>query len=217
MKPWDQKPPEYITGKATFCGREFFVSPDVLIPRIETEEIIRHCEEHATKQSSLIADIGTGCGCIGITLSSELPNAQIYLSDISDRALTIARKNSTRETILKSNLFEDYPKDISFDIIVANLPYIPSTRIKRLPGSVKDFEPILALDGGPDGILLINKLLSQIPDHLKKDGLAIFEIDDTHSLKSFIIPKGFKASIKKDQFGKNRFLVIKGVPKITAR
>jgi release factor glutamine methyltransferase len=208
MAPWDQKPPEYITGKATFCGREFFVSPDVLIPRVETEEIIRHCEEHATKQSFFIADVGTGCGCIGITLAKKFPNSTVYLSDISEGALKIARKNSCQEIIIQSDLLENYPKTL-FDVIVANLPYIPTKRIKKLSGSVKDFEPHLALDGGPDGTLLINRLLKQLPAHLKPGGLAILEIDDTHTLKSFRIPPSFKAQIRKDRFGRNRFLVLR--------
>jgi release factor glutamine methyltransferase len=206
--PYDGKPTEYITGQATFCGQNFYVSPAVLIPRIETEEIIRHCEEFMTKQSSLVADVGAGSGCIGITLARKFPKATVYLSDISEKALEIARKNSKNEIIIKSDLLESYPKDLLFDVIVANLPYVKTSRIPFLSGSVKDFEPHLALDGGLKGTTLINKLLSQLSKHLKPTGVAILEIDDTHTLKSFKIPSGFLASIKKDNFGRSRFLVL---------
>lgn len=202
-------PSEYITKKAIFCGREFFVSPDVLIPRIETEEIIDLVLRHSARvQNLLIADVGTGCGCVGITLANKFPEAVVYLSDISDKALEIARRNANQEIILKSDLLENYP-EILFDVIVANLPYIPTKRIPRLLASVRKYEPHLALDGGPKGTTIINRLLAQLPKHLKPGGLAILEIDDTHTLKSFKLPKDFKGEIKKDQFGRNRFLIIK--------
>ena len=91
---------------------------------------------------------------------------------------------------------------------MANLPYIPSRRISKLDSSVKDYEPHLALDGGPNGAILINQLLSQLPTHLKPGGLAILEIDDTHTLKKFQIPNSMSAEIIKDQFGRNRFLIV---------
>lgn len=201
-------PDEYVTGRAKFYGRDFIVSPDVLIPRIETEEIIPMVLRHSGRvQDLLIADIGTGSGCLGITLAEKYPEATVYLSDISDKALKIAQKNATREIILKSNLLENYP-DILFDIIVANLPYIPTKRIPRLLAAVRKYEPTLALDGGPKGVTIINRLLAQLPKHLKLSGLAILEIDDTHTVKSFKVPKVFKAKIKKDQFGRNRFLIL---------
>ena len=199
-------PDEYVLGKAKFYGQDFFVSPDVLIPRVETEEII-DIVCHPAGWRGLIADVGTGSGCIGITLGHKFPQATVYLSDISDKALEIARKNATQEIILKSNLLENYP-DILFDVIVANLPYIPTKRILRLLAAVRKYEPILALDGGPKGTTIINRLLSQLPKYLKPTGIAILEIDDTHTLKSFKIPKVFKAEIKKDQFGRNRFLIL---------
>ncbi len=195
-------PDEYVTGTAKFCGRKFFVSPNVLIPRVETEEIIA-----MIPSANLIADVGTGSGCLGITLATKFPQATVYLSDISKKALVVARKNATREIIIKSDLLKNYP-DIIFDVIVANLPYIPTKRIPRLLAAVRKYEPTMALDGGLKGTTIINRLLSQLPKHLKPTGMAILEIDDTHTLKSFNIPKNFKAEIKKDQFGRNRFLVL---------
>jgi methylase of polypeptide subunit release factors len=107
-----------------------------------------------------------------------------------------------------------------FDLIVANLPYIPSRRIKNLPSSVKDFEPHLALDGGKGGVESINRLIAQLPRYLKPEGVAILEIDDTHTLRKFKTPPAspeavrgranskFKMEIKKDRFGRNRFLIL---------
>lgn len=205
----DEKPQEYKQGFAIFCEQKFFVSSNVLIPRIETEEIVELAIRHSGRvQNPLIADIGTGSGCLGITLANKFPNATVYLSDLDQKALAVAGKNSSNQIILKSDLLKNYPKDVFFDIIVANLPYIPTSRIKTLQPSVKDFEPHIALDGGIDGTIIINKLLAQIPSYLKADGFAILEIDDTHTLKSFKIPKNFLGEIKKDKFGRNRFLIL---------
>ena len=109
---------------------------------------------------------------------------------------------------LKSNLFDSYLKNLKFDLIVANLPYIPSARIPKLPESVKDFEPHLALDGGSDGLKLINKLIAQSQSRLKPKGVLLLEIDETHKIKDLKLPKNFRARIIKDLFGKKRFLRI---------
>lgn len=230
-----QMPVEFITGWAEFYGRDFKVNKYVLIPRIETEQLVDEAikiltpktDSHAPTSSGLgmtktIADIGTGCGCIGITLYLELVKfgiqPTIYMSDISEEALKITRYNLHKHYVhlfeekrsplklLKSNLLFSYPKNLKFDLIVANLPYIPSARIPKLPESVKDFEPRLALDGGSGGLKLINKLIAQSQSRLKPKGVLLLEIDEAHVLSDFKIPRGFGAKIIKDQFGKNRFL-----------
>ncbi|MEK9171222.1 MAG: hypothetical protein AAB823_00760 [Patescibacteria group bacterium] len=93
-------------------------------------------------------------------------------------------------------------------MIVANLPYIPSARIPKLPESVKDFEPRLALDGGTDGLKLINKLIIQSQTRLKSKGVLLLEIDETHKIKNFSLPKNLRAEIIRDQFGKKRFVKV---------
>lgn len=211
IAPYDQKPPEYVQRSAPFYDREFIVSQEVLIPRLETEEIVDLVSQHCwTDKSYLMADVGTGSGCLGITLAEKFPKSEVYISDVSEPAIAIAKKNVRTENIvvLKSDLLVNFPTGLLFDVIVANLPYIPSDRIAELPGSVKNFEPVLALDGGPIGVTVINRFLRQLPKHLKSDGLAILEIDDTHTLKSFEIPKNLKGEIKKDRFGRNRFLFL---------
>ena len=217
MHVYNQKPSEYASGKAKFYGRDFIVNPEVLIPRIETEqmvdEVLKYCE---SDKNYTIADVGCGSGCLGITLFLELQkrniNSTVYLSDISNRALEVAHFNDiyhhSEAKFLFSDLLTNFPTRLLFDVIVANLPYIPTGRISQLPGSVKNFEPKLALDGGPKGVTLINKLLRQLSDHLKPNGLALLEIDDTHKLSSFKIPKVFRGKILKDRFNKTRFLKI---------
>jgi release factor glutamine methyltransferase len=215
-----EKPVEYITGHAEFCSLDFLVTPDTLIPRLESEQIIdlslKYIEDHSLAHPT-IADIGTGSGCLGLTLASKLSKMNtpysIFLSDISPRALKVADLNAQRllhspENLffIESNLLESYPQ-IKFDLILANLPYIPSKNINGLASSVKDFEPKLALDGGKEGNLYINALLAKLPQFLSKGGKAIFEIDDTHSFESFAVPKDLTATIEKDCFEKNRFLV----------
>jgi release factor glutamine methyltransferase len=221
MKNSRQMPDEYRTGRAVFCGREFTVNPDVLIPRRETEEIIPLALDfcHPGKRY-VIADVGTGSGCMGITLALELARGKtgfrLYLSDISRKALALARRNARylipaslypSIVFLRSNLLADYPVHLLFDLVLANLPYIPSRRFPSLPPSVKDFEPRLALDGGERGLRLINRLLQELPTRLAPGGRAILEIDDTHTLASFPSIPGARMQIRRDRFRRRRFLL----------
>lgn len=215
-----QTPVEYITGWAEFCGREFMVSKDTLIPRVETQEIIGMVTSHCNQQKKyVLADVGTGCGCVGITLALGLKTKgvkfEIWLSDFLKKTLMVARKNARNFfgenhniKIVQSNLLKNYPAGLLFDIVVANLPYIPSGRISRLPVSVRKFEPKKALDGGANGTTVINRLIRQFPARLKPHGLAILEIDDTHKLSDFEISREFRGKIKRDQFGRKRFLLL---------
>ncbi len=214
------KPVEYLTGHAEFCGLDFLVTPDTLIPRLESEKIIDLALDFISNRQlphPQIADIGTGSGCLGITLAYRLSKQNtpytIFLSDISLPALKVADLNVQRllyspENIFfqPSNLFQAYPP-LKFDLILANLPYIPSSNIPLLDASVKDHEPIIALDGGSKGNLFINALLDQLPVFLAPQGQAIIEIDDTHTLDSFSLPPRMTAQIITDCFDKPRFLV----------
>lgn len=217
----DEKPVEYITGHAEFCELDFLVDESTLIPRLESEKIVQMSLGHILDQKiphPAIADIGTGSGCVGLTIAVKLSQRQIpytiYLSDISEEALKVAQKNASRLLsstanlfFEQSNLFDNFPK-IKFDVVLANLPYIPSSNVDTLPSSVKDFEPRTALDGGPQGTTLINHLLQNLPSFLSDRGIAILEIDDTHLLRNFIIPSNLTAEIKTDLYRKPRFLVL---------
>lgn len=205
-----EKPVEYMSGSAEFYNRFFQVNENVLIPRVETEKLIDIAllETADAKKKLSIADIGTGSGAIGITLAIEMLkrnlNFNMYLSDISEDALAVCfnnielltepvkttefnkqfefyYSNKSKIKLFKSNLLSDYSKSIRFDLILANLPYIPKSRMSKLDKSVKDFEPELALNGGEEGLELILELLVQAYPQLKKNGKMLLEVDDTHT------------------------------------
>lgn len=214
-------PVEYLVNTAEFKNHEFYVNQNTLIPRIETEQLVDLALKNIqtnfkNKKKVIIADLCTGSGCIGISLAIELTKDKtdflIYFSDISNDALEVAKKNyqnllpnyQNNAKFIVSNLFENFPKNLNIDLVISNPPYIPSKRISKLHESVKNFEPILALDGGSDGALLINKIISDLPIFQKKINCLI-EIDDSHNLNK-IKSEGLNPSLVKDQFGVNRFL-----------
>lgn len=171
------EPVEYITGLASFYGREFIVNRNTLIPRPATELIIERFIKDAQKATAVI-DIGTGSGCIAVTLAGELPNANVIATDISSSALRAAKKNAERNHVsdrihfLRSDIF---PKNLALGpapFIIANLPYIPTTMMKKLPLDVRRFEPASALDGGRDGLDYYRTLIAQAP----KDATLFLEI-----------------------------------------
>lgn len=219
----NQTPIEYLTGHAEFNGLDFLIDQNVLIPRVETEEILTLVSKYLSPKTFnlkplLIVDLGCGSGALGISLSHQLIkrgiNHQLYLSDLSSQALKVAQENSLRllppdhqPILIQSDLLNLVPT-LKIDLLLANLPYVPSNRISTLDPSVKDYEPHLALDGGSDGSVLINRLLKQIGQLSSPPALVILEIDHTHQLKNFSLPQNYQAKIKKDQFGYHRFLVL---------
>jgi release factor glutamine methyltransferase len=187
-------PTQHLTGKQEFWGLEFEVTPDVLIPRPETEHVIevaldrlalRDLRTRKTQDLSgdglLIADIGTGSGCIAIALAKELPAAQIYALDISPAALAVAERNasklgySDRITFLELNLLGNVPTAL-FDLIVSNPPYIGRREAPALAREVRDHEPAIALFGGEEGYELYADLIAQSAAHLKPGGILVLEL-----------------------------------------
>lgn len=179
------EPLPYLVGKQSFFGLDFIVTPDVLIPRPETELLIEECiawlEEHPSRRK--LADIGTGSGAIAITLADRFEDLQITAIDISEKALQVAQRNAitlkvaSQIEFLQNDLLDNCPD--RFDVIAANLPYIPSEKLKSL--AVTRFEPLLALDGGPDGLVFIKQLLQQSREHLNPGGMIILEIEEGQS------------------------------------
>lgn len=219
-----EEPVEYVTGRAEFYGQIFQVNQKVLIPRVETEELVdlglkMIRERFLSQPQVLVADVGCGCGDIGISLGTVLlkmkPTSQIYLSDYSHEVVAVAEVNGQNLVpvaeqshfhYLFSDLLNDYPK-LKFDLIIANLPYIPTQRIPYLDESVKDFEPHLALAGGPEGLSLIFRLLDQARASLNEHGLILLEVDYTHSLTDFTqYRQVWHIELIKDDFGQNRFV-----------
>lgn len=178
----NRMPIAYIVGHKEFFGRRFNVTPDTLIPRPESEDIISTVQSLAEQNQKLLEkkieliDVGTGSGCLGITLKLEFPNFDVTLSDISQPALNIARQNAdilnAKIKTLKSNLLDDYL--VKADIIVANLPYVDETW-QRSPET--DYEPASALFASNGGLELIIKLINQAKSKLKSNGYLILEAD----------------------------------------
>lgn len=220
-----QMPIEYVTGRAEFAGLALHVSPDVLIPRVETEELVELTLQTVSEKLSYyqtgeflrIAEVGTGSGAISIVVAKHLApfkdRVTITAGDISPQALAVAKQNQAEFLSLQDAPLEFIESDLlikfgakKFDIIVANLPYIPTERITKLADSVKDYEPHLALDGGTRGLTVIYKLIDQAITHLKPGGVILLEIDETHSIVDFRAwGQYFEVEVIRDSFEKNRF------------
>lgn len=183
----DGEPVAHITGEREFHARVFTVSPDVLIPRPETETLVGLALVEARRRAPngdglRIADLGTGSGCIAVTLAAELPGAQVTATDVSDAALAVARLNAARHQVsdrveLVGGSWAAPLEGRSFDIVVANPPYIPTHELAGLARDVRDHEPTLALDGGPDGLDAYRELLPSIAAVLGATGWSALEID----------------------------------------
>jgi len=181
------EPTQYITGHQEFWSLDFLVSPAVLIPRPETELIIEavlryvaHLPEGAAGRR--ILDVGTGSGVLAVVLAKELAQVQVVALDYADAALMVARENCRRHgvqdrvTLIQGDLLAPLAWRSAFDVIVSNPPYVPTWEWEQLPPEIKDHEPRLALDGGPDGLRAIRLLLPQVQDRLKPGGLLALEV-----------------------------------------
>ena len=170
----ERVPLAYILGYRDFYGRRFTVSPQVLVPRPESEAIIELLKELGV--SGKLLDIGTGSGCLGITAKLEIPKLNVILSDISQPALRVARQNAEKfqadVALIKSNLLRAIPG--KFDIIIANLPYVDRSW-QRSPET--NHEPALALFAKDEGLALIYQLIDQLPAHLSPSALIFLEAD----------------------------------------
>lgn len=173
-----REPLQHILGTAEFHGRTFGCDTRGLIPRPETEQLAEIALELAAeREKPEILDAGTGSGIIAITLALDLPDASITATDLSEDALALAAENASRHganvAIRQADLFPDIPA--AFDLIVANLPYIPSDEIAKLSPEVR-CDPASALDGGPDGLDIIRRLVGNCPARLKQGGALLMEI-----------------------------------------
>jgi release factor glutamine methyltransferase len=194
-------PTQHLTGKQEFWGMEFEVTPDVLIPRPETEHLIevaldrlalrdlrRLHKQNMTGEGLLFADIGTGSGCIAVALAKEFPAAEIYALDISSAALAVAERNATRLGFSdrihfqQSNLLAVHKSPVAshkspvFDLIASNPPYIGRREAATLAREVREHEPEIALYGGEEGYELYADLVMQAAAHLKPGGVLVLEL-----------------------------------------
>jgi release factor glutamine methyltransferase len=173
-----REPLQHILGTQEFCGLEFEVTPDVLIPRHDTETLVNEALARMPGAQSVL-DIGTGSGCIALALACKLPGASVTAVDISEAALAVARRNAERNGVviefLQGSLFEPVAGR-TFDLIVSNPPYIPSRDIETLQPEVRDFDPRGALDGGADGLDFYRALIPDAAALLNSGGWMLLEV-----------------------------------------
>ena len=204
-------PLQYIINKQNFYGLDLYVNESVLIPRYDTENIV-DCivKDFEGSKDISVLDLCTGSGCIAISLKKN-GFKKVFALDISDKALEVAKHNAYIHnadiTFIKSDLYQELPHDIRFDLIVSNPPYIRSGEIEKLDDEVKDFEPKLALDGGKDGLDFYKKILNLSKDFINKNGSLYFEIgyDQAKDVVDLAKKEGYyNIKIIKDLSGKDR-------------
>ena len=195
-------PIAYLLGKREFYGRDFRVSPDVLIPRPETELLIEQALALPLPADARVLDIGTGSGCIILTLATERPGWQCSATDISDAALDMARQNQTALGLaerpvewLQGDLFEPFNQDgpkPGFDLIVSNPPYVAHSDPHLEQGDLR-FEPDIALASGDDGLTTIRRLIKTAPMFLNDNGALLLEhgYDQSKSVRKLLKKRGF--------------------------
>ena len=212
----------YVLGHWEFFGLDLDITPEVLIPRPETELLVEKAIAwlQASPERRTIADVGTGSGCISVTLSVHVPEAHILATDISLAALKVARGNALKFHVARQIDFlqcdilpphiESLSTDSHFDLICANLPYIPSATLHNLP--IYGREPTLALDGGADGLDLFRRLLEIAPDWLAPHGMILLEIEATRGVEAMSLAYDIFSSatihLHQDLTGRDRLLEI---------
>jgi release factor glutamine methyltransferase len=219
----EHEPVAYLTGKAHFFSLEFHVTPDVLIPRPETETLVENVIQLARHQTGLesprVLDLCTGSGCIAAAISHNLKTANLLATDISQAAVEIARGNiqslglADRVVVEQGDLFEPLKRIVDrqpFHLIVANPPYIETAELSKLERNVRDYEPKAALDGGLDGLAVHRRILAQAPDRLLPEGRIFLEIAYNQGELALQIaaehPAFAGAKILKDHAGHDRVL-----------
>ena len=212
----------YVLGHWEFFGMEFDITPDVLIPRPETELLVERAitwlREATTRRT---ADIGTGSGVIAVSIAVQVPDANILATDISEEALEVAKRNAEKFDVhhridfFHCDLLPPKPQRFStqqpLDLICANLPYIPTDTLHHLP--VYGREPTLALDGGGDGLELIRRLLRIVPAWLASNGMVLLEIESTRGIQALNLARDLLSPativLHKDLAGQDRLLEIR--------
>jgi release factor glutamine methyltransferase len=175
----EREPVAMIVGMREFWGRDFAVTQATLVPRPETELIVEEALRILPPQPPTILDIGTGTGCLAISLAAERPDARVFATDISHEALLVAAANARRHGVdrrvrfIRADLLEGL--SVQADLIVSNPPYVPEKSAPALIRDVRDYEPAMALFGGAEGLEIIDRLLAQTAARLAPDGTIIVE------------------------------------------
>lgn len=224
------EPVAYLTRRKEFYGLDFYVDGRVLIPRPETELLVdavlnqleMNLEEMPVGEHIHVLDVGTGCGAIAVAVAANCPNAKVYATDLSPDAIAVARENIKRldkrlqVTLLEGDLLSPLVNKVDMkrvDIIAANLPYINTTDYVDLEPDVRDFEPKLALEAGPDGLDAIRRLLVQAPAFLKPGGVIFLEIGAEQGpavveLIYELLPEATFVDLRQDYNGRDRLVTL---------
>lgn len=210
------EPVAYLTGEKEFMGLRFAVTPAVLVPRPETELLVETAALLLKAiPAAVVADVGTGSGVVAVSLAVLLSEARVFAVDISEAALVVARENARRHgvekrvTFLQGDLLQPLVKcGLRFDLIAANLPYVPREDIPNLSKEVRH-EPILALDGGPGGLALYRSLVRQVMQVLKPGGYLVAEIDhrQAEAALALVLEPDWASEIRLDLTGRPRIIV----------
>ena len=204
------EPIQYVTEKAEFYGLEFYVNKNVLIPQPDTEVLVGEIIEKYSDKKEIL-DLCTGSGAIAVALKKNIKRSKVFASDISPKALKVAKKNADNYkfdiTFIKSDLFENIYK--KFDLIVSNPPYIETGFLKKLPSEVK-CEPTLALDGGKDGLDFYRRIIKDAKTRLNKDGVLALEIgfEQKDRVVELMKNEGYKGVYCKKDYGGNDRIVV---------
>ena len=211
-----EEPLAYIIGDQPFLGLKIYLDSRPLIPRAETEwwteQLLLHVGHRKSHMKFL--DLCAGSGAIGCAALAQLPNAQVYFGEIDPAHEATILKNIRENNLDESrahrgigDLFEPFG-DMKFDVIAANPPYIPKDR--ELPASVADYEPVIALRSGPDGLDLIRRIASSVRCHLTDNGVLWLECDNSNieAAETLFQEQGFNAEIRTDQYGTPRIIVV---------
>lgn len=216
QKRIEHVPLQYITGEQEFMGMAFKVNSNVLIPRQDTETLVEEALQVIAPNMDVL-DIGTGSGCVLLSILKNAPSVRGTGSDISKQALLVAKENAKTHELdaewIRSSLFDNITG--TFDVIVSNPPYIPSGVIGTLMPEVADFEPLQALDGGEDGLDFYRQIIAQAPEYLRENGHLLFEIGHDQGLAVWrlMCEAGFAdVTVVKDLAGNDR--VVRGRMKV---
>lgn len=224
-----REPISYITGRREFWSLDFLVTPDVLVPRPETELLVE-VALRLTGQSQIadckshILDLGTGCGAIAVSLAKELSNGEIWATDLSSRALDIAQANAVRHGVkekvhfLQGDIFGPVEDQRAFfHMVVSNPPYVRQSELENLPPEIRDWEPRLALDGGLDGLDLYRRIIGEGHLYLADGGFVALEIGadigEEVSRLFASIDCYSAAAVYQDYAGRDRVVVARKLPK----
>ena len=206
-------PLQHLTGEQEFMGYRFKVTKDVLVPRMDTELLVMEASKRAVLGAKIL-DLCTGSGIIGIALKKICFGAEVTLTDVSEEALAIARENADTNKaevrIRKSDMFKGLDPDDKYTMIVSNPPYIPASEIEGLEPEVRDHDPLMALDGGDDGLDFYRIIAEQAPDHMKPSAWLLLEIgyDQAEAVKALLTENGNYHDIEviKDYAGNDRVI-----------